>query len=162
MVIVVCVWSYLLGSQQRRASVHVVFRFEDVHHLIGVEFEHALHLHAVCILFSASVLRRVLLRLTATLTLTDPPQVPTQTEEEDDKPTVFTAVNLSSACKQPKCWDSMVGKFRGQGSQTQGTLAETQAFETDDPSGLEIWNLPKDTAQRNPTSATRDQENREN
>ncbi len=94
-----------MGSLQRGASVHVVFRFEDVHHLIGVEFEHTLHLHAVCVLFSASVLHLLLLRVMVTLTLTDPPQVPTQTEEEDydDKPTAFTAVNLSVGCTQSEC-----------------------------------------------------------
>lgn len=157
-----CVWSYLVGSLQRGASVHVVFGFEDVHHLIRVEFEHALHLHAVCVLFSASVLHLLLQRVMVTLTLTDPPQVPTQTEEDDDdKPTVFTAVNLSVGCTQSECWDSIIG-WEVQGSQTQRTLAETQAFETDDPSGLEMRNQPTDTAQRNPTSTTCDHQNREN
>lgn len=86
----VCVCDYLVGSLQRRASVHVIFWFEDIHHFIGVEFEHALHLHVVRAFFPASILHLLLLRLTVTLTLTDPPQVPTETEEDgDDKPIII-------------------------------------------------------------------------
>lgn len=34
---------YLMCSQLCSASVHVVLRLEDVHHLVGVELKHALH-----------------------------------------------------------------------------------------------------------------------
>lgn len=63
---------------------------------------------------------------------------------------------------EPLCGMKTGWMLRFNGWEVQGTLAETQAFETDDPSGLEMRNQPTDTAQRNPTSATCDHENREN
>lgn len=70
---------YLMGSQQRCASVHVVFRLKHVHHLVRVQFEHALHPHAVRALLSPSFLDLLLLRIPATLALSDASQVPTKT-----------------------------------------------------------------------------------
>lgn len=64
-----------MSSQQGSASVHVVLRLKHVHHLVGVEFEHALHLHVLCVLFLSTVFRVLLLMLTSPLTLPDSPQI---------------------------------------------------------------------------------------
>ena len=71
--------AYLMSPGQRSASVHVVLRLEDVHHLVRVEFEHALHLQ---ILSAVGLLRRprsrlhLLQLLPPSLALPDPPEVP--------------------------------------------------------------------------------------
>jgi len=66
---------YLVSAQQGGASVHVVLRLEDVHHLVGVEFEHALHLLLLQGLL-ASLAGLLVQLLTALLVLPDPPQIP--------------------------------------------------------------------------------------
>lgn len=72
--------SYLLGSQQSGPPVHVILRFDHVHHLIGVQFEFTLQLvqalHVLHGLLTVSLLPFLLLLLPTTLTLTDPPQIP--------------------------------------------------------------------------------------
>jgi len=72
--------SYLLSSQQSSPPVHVVLRFDHVHHLIGVQLEFTLQLvqalHALHGLLTVSLLPFLLLLLPTTLTLTDPPQIP--------------------------------------------------------------------------------------
>lgn len=72
--------SYLLSSQQSGPPVHVILRFDHVHHLIGVQFEFTLQLvqalHVLHGLLTVSLLPFLLLLLPTTLTLTDPPQIP--------------------------------------------------------------------------------------
>lgn len=72
--------SYLLSSQQSSPPVHVILRFDHVHHLIGVQFEFTLQLvqalHVLHGLLTVSLLPFLLLLLPTTLTLTDPPQIP--------------------------------------------------------------------------------------
>lgn len=72
--------SYLLSSQQRGPPVHVILRFDHVHHLIGVQLEFTLQLvqalHILHGLLTVSLLPFLLLLLPTTLTLTDPPQIP--------------------------------------------------------------------------------------
>lgn len=72
--------SYLLSAQQSSPPVHVILRFDHVHHLIGVQFEFTLQLvqalHVLHGLLAVSLLPFLLLLLSTTLTLTDPPQIP--------------------------------------------------------------------------------------
>lgn len=72
--------SYLLSTQQSGPPVHVILRFDHVHHLIGVQFEFTLQLvqafHILHGLLTVSLLPFLLLLLPTTLTLTDPPQIP--------------------------------------------------------------------------------------
>lgn len=67
-----------MGPEQGCAPVHVILRLEDVHHLVRVELEHTLHIHAVSRLggLLGSLLGLPLLHLLAPLALPDPPQVP--------------------------------------------------------------------------------------
>lgn len=65
-----------MSSQQGGASVHVVLGLEHVHHLVGVELEHALHLYVLSVLLFPAVFRVLLRLLAAALTLPDPPQIP--------------------------------------------------------------------------------------
>lgn len=74
-----------MSAQQGSASVHVILRLEHVHHLVGVEFEHALHLHVLCVLFLSAVFRILLLMLASLLTLTDPPQISVGKESRGEK-----------------------------------------------------------------------------
>lgn len=69
----------LVSPGQRSASVHVVLRLENVHHLVGVEFEHALHLQvlsAVGLLQRPRSRLRLLQLLPPSLALPYPPEVP--------------------------------------------------------------------------------------
>lgn len=66
---------YLVSSQQGSASVHVILRLEDVHHLVRVELEHALHLLLLQGLLAALACLFVQL-LSALLVLPDPSQIP--------------------------------------------------------------------------------------
>lgn len=70
--------AYLVGSEQGSAPVHVILRLEHIHHLVGVELEHALHIHAIGCLgrLLCRILGLPLLHLLATLAFTNPPQVP--------------------------------------------------------------------------------------
>ncbi len=66
---------YLVSSQQGSASVHVILRLKDVHHLVRVEFEHALHF----LLFQgflATLAGLFVQLLSALLVLPDPSQIP--------------------------------------------------------------------------------------
>lgn len=64
-----------MSSQQGGASVHVILRLKDVHHLVGVEFEHALHL-LLLQGFLAALQRLFVQLLAALLVLPDPSQIP--------------------------------------------------------------------------------------
>lgn len=64
-----------MGSQQGGASVHVVLRFKHVHHLVGVELEHALHLHVLGVLFLSAIFCVLLLLLVSPLTFPYSPQI---------------------------------------------------------------------------------------
>lgn len=64
-----------MSSQQCGASVHVVLRLKHVHHLVGVELEHALHLHVLRVLLLSAIFCVLLLLLTSPLTLPDSTQI---------------------------------------------------------------------------------------
>ena len=71
-------FTYLVGSWQCCASVHVILRFEDINHLVGVELEHAFHLGvlwSVCG-FLSSFLCLSHLYVLPSLALSDPSEVP--------------------------------------------------------------------------------------
>lgn len=67
---------YLMSAQQGGAPVHVVLGLEHVHHLVGVELEHALHLHVLRVLLLPAIFGVLLLLFASALALPDPPQVP--------------------------------------------------------------------------------------
>lgn len=64
-----------MGSEQGRASVHVILGLKDINHLIRVELEHALHF----LLFEgflATLTRLFVQLLTPLLVLSDSSQIP--------------------------------------------------------------------------------------
>lgn len=67
-----------MSSQQGSASVHVVLRLEDIHHLVGVELEHTFHFKVLCILHGLflSLAGLLLQLLPTTLVLPYPTEVP--------------------------------------------------------------------------------------
>jgi len=68
--------TYLVGPRERRVPVHVVLRLADVHHLVGVELEHALHLGVLGPLRGPLGDPLLLQLLPPTLALAYSPQVP--------------------------------------------------------------------------------------
>ena len=71
-------FTYLVGSWQCCASEHVILRFEDINHLVGVELEHAFHLGvlwSVCG-FLSSFLSLSHLYVLPLMALLDPCEVP--------------------------------------------------------------------------------------
>ena len=72
-----------MSSQQGSASVHVILRLEDVHHLVRVELEHALHF----LLFQgflAALAGLLVQLLSALLVLPDASQIPGYKRDESD------------------------------------------------------------------------------
>lgn len=67
--------AYLVSSQQGSSSVHVILRLEDVHHLVRVDSEHALHF-LLCQGLLASLAGLFVQLLLTLLVLPDPSQIP--------------------------------------------------------------------------------------
>lgn len=70
--------AYLMGSRECRASVHVILRLNNVHHLVGVEFKHAFHFRVLRAIagFLSRFARLPHLYVLPSLTLPDPSKVP--------------------------------------------------------------------------------------
>lgn len=71
-------FAYLVGSRERRASVHVVLRLDNVHHLVGVELKHAFHFGVLRTIggFLRCFTRLSHLYVLPSLALPDPSEVP--------------------------------------------------------------------------------------
>ena len=78
-----------MSAEQGGPPVHVVFRLDHVDHLVGVQLEPALQLiqavHTLHALLAVSFLPFLFPLFSTTLTLPDPPQVPTKQKALKDE-----------------------------------------------------------------------------
>lgn len=65
-------------SRKSRASVHVILRLNNVHHLVGVQLKHAFHFGVLCTIagFLSRFRRLPHLYVLPSLALPDPSKVP--------------------------------------------------------------------------------------
>lgn len=77
-------FAYLMGSRERRASVHVILRLNNVHHLVGVELKHAFHFRVLGTVagFLSRFARLSHLYVLPSLALPDPSKVSDGTERK--------------------------------------------------------------------------------
>lgn len=81
--------SHLMSPEQGSPPIHVVLRLDHIYHLVGVQLEPTLQfiqaIHILHALLAISFLPFLFLLFSTTLTLPDPPQVPTKQKAMNDE-----------------------------------------------------------------------------